>query len=140
MKLRHSPYMGTMGILWSSRKSSKSLASNLGCQFGAIQMLYGIRIKGSMGCCSYVHMGVSYNLGYRLGGGPHNKDHSILGGYIGSPYFRKLPTQNSNYEHSTNILHEYLRFYLEVNRNYNPSIAITPAKPYVGTYRLIAQF
>ena len=29
-------------------------------------------------------------LGYHFGG-PHNKDHSILGSILGSPYFGKLP-------------------------------------------------
>ena len=35
-------------------------------------------------------MGVSLNYGY-LFGGPHNKDYSILGSILGSPYFGKLP-------------------------------------------------
>ena len=35
-------------------------------------------------------MGVSQNYGY-LFGGPNNKDYSILGSKLGSPYFGKLP-------------------------------------------------
>ena len=35
-------------------------------------------------------MGVSQNKGY-LSGGPHNKDYSILGSILGSPYLGKLP-------------------------------------------------
>ena len=35
-------------------------------------------------------LGVSQNSGY-LFGGPHNKDYSILGSILGSPYFGKLP-------------------------------------------------
>ena len=35
-------------------------------------------------------MGVSQNWGY-LFGGPYNKDYSILGSILGSPYFGKLP-------------------------------------------------
>ena len=35
-------------------------------------------------------MGVSQNSGY-LFGGPNNKDYSILGSILGSPYFGKLP-------------------------------------------------
>ena len=34
--------------------------------------------------------GVSLNYGY-LSAGPHNKDYSILGFILGSPYFEKLP-------------------------------------------------
>ena len=30
-------------------------------------------------------------LGFNLFGGPHNKDYSILGSILGSPYFGKLP-------------------------------------------------
>ena len=33
---------------------------------------------------------VSKNYGYHFGG-PHNKDYSILGSILGSPYFGKLP-------------------------------------------------
>ena len=33
---------------------------------------------------------VAYNQGY-LFGGPHNKDHSLLGSILGSPYFGNLP-------------------------------------------------
>ena len=36
------------------------------------------------------YMGVSQNYGY-LFGGPNNKDYSILGSILGSPYFGKLP-------------------------------------------------
>ena len=36
------------------------------------------------------HMGVSQNYGY-LFGGSHNKDYSILGSILGSPYFGNLP-------------------------------------------------
>ena len=36
------------------------------------------------------YMGVSQNYGYLLGG-PNNKDYSILGSILGSPYFGKLP-------------------------------------------------
>ena len=35
------------------------------------------------------YMGVSQNWGYRFGG-PHNKDYSILGSILGSPYFGKV--------------------------------------------------
>ena len=35
-------------------------------------------------------MGASQNRG-TLFGGPHNKDYSILGSILGSPYFGKLP-------------------------------------------------
>ena len=35
-------------------------------------------------------MGVSQNYGYHLRG-PHNKDYSILGSILGSPFFGKLP-------------------------------------------------
>ena len=35
-------------------------------------------------------MGVPPNWGY-LFWGPHNKDYSVLGSILGSPYFRKLP-------------------------------------------------
>ena len=35
-------------------------------------------------------VGVSQNEGYLLGG-PHNKDYSILGSILGSPYLGKLP-------------------------------------------------
>ena len=42
------------------------------------------------------YMGVSQNYGY-LFEGPHNKDYSILGSILGSPYFGKLPyTLNPN--------------------------------------------
>ena len=37
-------------------------------------------------------MGISQNYGY-LFGGPHNKDYSILGSILGSPYFGKLPNE-----------------------------------------------
>ena len=37
-------------------------------------------------------MGVSQNYGY-LFGGPNNKDYSIFGSILGSPYFGKLPYQ-----------------------------------------------
>ena len=36
------------------------------------------------------HMGVSQNYGYPFGG-PYNKDYSILGSILGSPYLGKLP-------------------------------------------------
>ena len=35
-------------------------------------------------------MGVSQNYGYHFGG-PNNKDYSILGSILESPYFGKLP-------------------------------------------------
>ena len=35
-------------------------------------------------------MGVSQNQGYHFRG-PHNKDYSILGSILGSPYLGKLP-------------------------------------------------
>ena len=38
----------------------------------------------------YIYMGVSQNYGY-LFGGPCNKDYSIWGPILGSPYFGKLP-------------------------------------------------
>ena len=38
----------------------------------------------------YLNMGISQNYGYHFGG-PHNKDYSILGSILGSPYFGKLP-------------------------------------------------
>ena len=40
-------------------------------------------------------MGVSQNYGY-LFGGPNNKDYSILGSILGSPYFGKLPNTCPN--------------------------------------------
>ena len=40
-----------------------------------------------------VYMGVSLNWGY-LFEGPDNKDYSILGSILGSPYFGELPTLN----------------------------------------------
>ena len=40
--------------------------------------------------CIYIHMGVAKMLGY-LFGDPHNKDYSILGSILGSPYLGKLP-------------------------------------------------
>ena len=43
-----------------------------------------------------MHMGVSQNMGCLLGG-PHNKDYSILGSILGSPYLGKLP-YHMNYE------------------------------------------
>ena len=36
------------------------------------------------------HVEVSQNQGYLIGG-PYNKDYSILGSILGSPYFGKLP-------------------------------------------------
>ena len=36
------------------------------------------------------YMWVSQNYGY-LFGGPNNKDYSLLGSILGSPYFGKLP-------------------------------------------------
>ena len=39
-------------------------------------------------------MGVSLNEGYHFGG-PKNKDYSILGSILGSPYFGKLPYRRS---------------------------------------------
>ena len=38
-------------------------------------------------------MRVSQNFGY-LFGGPYNKDYTILGSILGSPYFGKLPYAN----------------------------------------------
>ena len=38
---------------------------------------------------------VSENSGYPFGG-PHNKDYSILGSILGSPYFGKLPCPTFN--------------------------------------------
>ena len=40
-----------------------------------------------------VHVGSSQNWGY-LFGGPHNKDYSILGSILGSPYLGKLPCKS----------------------------------------------
>ena len=39
-----------------------------------------------------LQMGVSQNQGYPFGG-PYNKDYSILGSILGSPYFEKLPNR-----------------------------------------------
>ena len=39
------------------------------------------------------YMGVSQNKGYHFGD-PHNKDYSILGSILGSPYFGKPPYKN----------------------------------------------
>ena len=36
-------------------------------------------------------MEVSQNWGVSFLGSPHNKDHSMLGSILGSPYFGKLP-------------------------------------------------
>ena len=41
----------------------------------------------------YTYMGVSQNQGYHFRG-PNNKDYSILGSILGSPYFGKLPYRN----------------------------------------------
>ena len=41
-------------------------------------------------CLSSVNMGVSQNEGLPYWGS-HNKDYSILGSILGSPYFGKLP-------------------------------------------------
>ena len=41
-------------------------------------------------------MGISQNWGYLIGG-PHNKDYSILGSTLGSPYFGKLPYRGSGF-------------------------------------------
>ena len=35
-------------------------------------------------------MGISQNSGYHFGG-PYNKDYSVLGSILGSPYLWKLP-------------------------------------------------
>ena len=43
-----------------------------------------------------VYMGVPKNYGY-LFGGPYNKDYSILGSILGSPYFGKLPYRDNYY-------------------------------------------
>ena len=43
------------------------------------------------------HVGVSQNQGYHFGG-PYNKDYSILGSILGSPYFGKLPCRISDSE------------------------------------------
>ena len=40
-------------------------------------------------------MGVSQNYGYHFGG-PYNKDYSILGSILGSPYCGKLPYRGNN--------------------------------------------
>ena len=40
-------------------------------------------------------MGVSQNLGVPFWG-PNNKDYSILGSILGSPYFGKLPNQENH--------------------------------------------
>ena len=42
------------------------------------------------------HMVVSPNYGYHVGG-PYNKDCSILGSILGSPYFGKLPYSRGFY-------------------------------------------
>ena len=39
-------------------------------------------------------------LGY-LTGGPHNKEYSILGSILGSPYFGKLPCDDNNNQKNT---------------------------------------
>ena len=44
----------------------------------------------AMGTGSIWDVEVSQNDGYLIGG-PHNKDCSILGSILGSPYFGKLP-------------------------------------------------
>ena len=38
----------------------------------------------------HIRMGVCQNYGYHFRG-PHNKDYSILGSILGSPYLGKLP-------------------------------------------------
>ena len=48
-------------------------------------------------------MGVSQNYGYHFGG-PHNKDYSILGSILGSPYFGKLPYRLESYTSFKNIV------------------------------------
>ena len=42
-------------------------------------------------------MGVSQNRGNPFFGGPYNKDYSILGSILGSPYFGKLPYTYSKF-------------------------------------------
>ena len=42
-------------------------------------------------------------------GGPHNKDYSILGSLLGSPYFGKLPyISERSHRHSLYTLYRYL--------------------------------
>ena len=49
------------------------------------------KIKWTLGLSKgFLGIVVSKNLGC-LFGGPHNKDYSILGSTLGSPYFGKLP-------------------------------------------------
>ena len=45
-----------------------------------------LEIPGLFSSPYYIDMGVSQNFG-----GPHNKDYSILGSILGSPYFGNLP-------------------------------------------------
>ena len=54
-----------------------------------------VPLRGFLGICRgfvyiYIYMGVSQNWGYHFRG-PHNKDYSILGSILGSPYLGKLP-------------------------------------------------
>ena len=53
----------------------------------------GARVTGAAAETKAWHrayLGVSQNLGYHFGG-PYNKDDSIWGSLLGSPYFGKLP-------------------------------------------------
>ena len=63
----------------------------------------------------YGYLGVSQNWGY-LFGGPYNKDYSILGSILGSPYFGKLPfilETTYNYSRSDFKKHPFTLTYLQ---------------------------
>ena len=54
---------------------------------------------------SGLKIGSSQNYGYPFGG-PYNNDYSILGSFLGSPYFGKLP--------STTLLYSWNAVYLSI--------------------------
>ena len=64
---------------------------------GHVDLMHQVLTGGASGrravCClatSISYIGVSQIYGYHFGG-PINKDYSILGSIMGSPYFGKLP-------------------------------------------------
>ena len=61
--------------------------------------------KGPIKAAVVVLVGVSQNMGYRLGG-PSNKDYIIFGSILGFPYFGKLPSLpfRENYSNCDSIL------------------------------------
>ena len=64
-------------------------------------------------------MGVSFDLGYFFSG-PNNKDYSILGSILGSPYFGKLPYKLTSGSGSSEILYLEIPTFQNVRLNYPP--------------------